>query len=647
MLSFLPSDVRRSAMRRPLLWALGAVVCATVPAAAQDRRSPVPPSAEDTQPQNQGPRYTLSVTSSLSAEIEERVMSATRLQDRAEEPVASLFVLDQRMANDRQVLIQALNSLGYYEPEIAIERGDPQPPAGEVTVAVTIEPGPRYQISSASRLRLIPADARVEGLEAVTGLFDGATPADASTLGEAIGTLIGSAQQAGYPFADLVEDRYFLQRDTQRLRVALTIDLGPRIRLSGIRVEGTDQVETDVIERQIVWQDGDVYEPATLSAFRRRLIELDVFASVETVLDRPEDLDSLPPDATLPVIVRVSERDHRSIGGEIAFDTDRGLFLGASWTHRNLTGEADRLRIEAETTGLVGGSSAASDLSNTDVRLSSTYLWRDLLRQDQDLVLGFEAAQETTDAFERQGIVLSAAVSRRISETMNGSLGVSVSQAILTPSENEDGEEEEQYVGLLSFPAELAIDTSDDLLNPTAGYRTTTRLVPNVGLGDTALLFATLRNDSSVYYDVFRNDALVLAARGALGVTLGSSTDIDDIPADQRFYAGGGGSVRGYSFQGVGPERGSDPLGGQSVAEASFEARFRIGDIGIVPFVDVGYVSENPFPELDTENIGVGAGLGLRYYSPIGPIRLDVAAPLTQTDGEPTVAAYISIGQAF
>jgi len=134
--------------------------------------------------------------------------------------------------------------------------------------------------------------------------------------------------------------------------------------------------------------------------------------------------------------------------------------------------------------------------------------------------------------------------------------------------------------------------------------------------------------------------------RAAAGSLTGEN--VRNIPASLRFYSGGGGSVRGYKYQSLGPhDRNGDPLGGLSFTDVSLEARFRITEsFGIVPFVDGGMVYETTMPDWGRD-LSWGVGLGFRYYTLIGPIRLDIATPLQDRDNNKAFQIYLSIGQAF
>ena len=194
-----------------------------------------------------------------------------------------------------------------------------------------------------------------------------------------------------------------------------------------------------------------------------------------------------------------------------------------------------------------------------------------------------------------------------------------------------------------ALPVSLTYDASDDLLDPSRGFRIGVRASPEASWHDKAFTYVVTQLDGSAYLPV--SDRVVLASRMRLGSILGG-VDLDNIAPSRRFYAGGGASVRGYAFQSIGPrDPENDPYGGKSLAEFSLEARIKFGVFGVVPFLDAGNISTGFLPKLS--DIRYGAGIGLRYYSTFGPIRIDVGTPLNRQKGDSRIAVYVSLGQAF
>ncbi|HSR71931.1 MAG TPA: BamA/TamA family outer membrane protein, partial [Kiloniellales bacterium] len=197
------------------------------------------------------------------------------------------------------------------------------------------------------------------------------------------------------------------------------------------------------------------------------------------------------------------------------------------------------------------------------------------------------------------------------------------------------------------LPLTATRDDRDDLLDPTRGTRLSLTLTPYGGVGDQSLAFLRSTLGGTAYYAIDEGRRFVVAGRARLGSILGDDTE--EIPANKRFYAGGGGSIRGYEFQKVGPlDENNEPLGGRSLVELGVELRIRVTEeIGIVPFLDGGTVFDSPYPDFE-EDLRWATGLGLRYFTAIGPLRLDVAVPLDKREGiDDDYQFYISLGQAF
>ncbi len=323
----------------------------------------------------------------------------------------------------------------------------------------------------------------------------------------------------------------------------------------------------------------------------------------------------------------VSERKHRSIEVGVRYRSDEGPGGNIGWEHRNFLGGGELARF-------------ALDASPLGLKLTADGREPDFLKRGQALVLGARIADENTDAFSSNSIGGSIGLQRELAKGMSAGLGVGY--RIAEVEQNGDTE----TFGLLSFPADFALDRSDDLLDPTRGGRFTVRNEPFVDTFNQGLYFDKVSLAYRHYLKVSDQPWLVLAGRTALGSIFGAARD--DLPADERFYAGGGGSVRGFAFQQAGElDAQDDPIGGRSLLELSVELRTRFTEtIGAAMFVDSGAAFEATYPDF-SEPLRVGVGGGLRYLSPIGPIRFDVGVPLNKRDSDDPFQIYISLGQAF
>jgi translocation and assembly module TamA len=313
----------------------------------------------------------------------------------------------------------------------------------------------------------------------------------------------------------------------------------------------------------------------------------------------------------------------------VRYRTDEGPGGNLAWEHRNLLGRGERLKVELD--GSFIGGFLAANLRKPDVWI-----------RDLALVGETRLAYEDTKAFTSRLASAQAGLERTFvpGMTLTGGLAFRAERVEDTNSGDEDS------FGLVSVPARFVWDRSDDRLNPTAGGRLTIDNEPFVDVFGNDLAFNKSRLEYAQYLKVLETPRVVLAGRSAIGTLVGASRA--DVPANLRFYAGGGGSVRGFAFQKAGElNEDNDPIGGRSLFEASAEVRVRLTEtIGAVAFVDAGSSFTSTVPDFQDE-LRIGAGPGLRYFSPIGPLRLDVGFPVNPRDSDDAFQLYISVGQAF
>jgi translocation and assembly module TamA len=350
---------------------------------------------------------------------------------------------------------------------------------------------------------------------------------------------------------------------------------------------------------------------------------------------RARAADRLDATGRLPTTFTVSERARHAIGLSAAYETNYGPSVRAYWEHRNLLGGAERLRVEAEVARIGTGGS----IGEMTYRGGVTYRDPGLLGRDLTLVVSLFALRERLEAYDRDAITGTVLFEQRLSERLFVQAGPT---ADFGRSGSPDGRLTNYQIAGLTFGGRY--DGTDSLLDPSQGWRLNGAVTPSWSFS-TSAPFAPLRATGSTYWDVLGNRRSILAARGTLGSLLGAQ--LGDVPRHIRFYAGGGGSVRGYDYQSIGPrDERNRPSGGGSLVEASVEWRQRVwGDIGAVAFVDAGSVGSSSAPEFS--NLRVGAGLGVRYHTPIGPIRADVAVPLVKQRDSSNFGLYVGIGQAF
>jgi len=536
-------------------------------------------------------------------------------------PPATQALLRRRVEADLPLLDKALRSRGYYSAEVTDEIDSTEDP---VAVVFRIRPGPRYlidqiQIAVAGE----PYDYKAPPVREL-GLEKG-QPAEAARVLDAEQKLLGLAQAGSRALAELGDRRVVVNHGTHSMNVWLRIRPGPRLKLGEVDFSGVETVDQEYLQTLVPWKPGEPFAPRLVRGLRQALVDTNLFTTV-----RVSPVKEAISDGLLPVRADLAERQHRTLKATLGFDTDKGVYVGGGWWNRNFTGRGDQVSIEAF-------------LSGVESRLGSRYRIPAFERKDQALVANAELKTEDTDAYTSRSAGASVGIERTLAEKMTLTLGPAFR---LSRVEEADGSGGENFA-LAYFPVKFEWDFSDDLMDPSRGGRILAIGAPYIDVLDTGLHFGKLMGKYSHYFRLRDEPKIVLAGKAALGGIFGA--DRDQVPADERFYAGGGGSIRGYGYQLASPlDAEGNPVGGDSLLELSAELRWMITDsIGVVGFVDAGGAFEDSIPS-SGDDFFVGVGTGLRYATPIGPVRFDVGIPTDRRDGvDDAYQLYISIGQAF
>ena len=448
---------------------------------------------------------------------------------------------------------------------------------------------------------------------------------------------LSGMRRRGYPLAQVSSQRYFLDRAARTLNAEIVVDTGPPALLGEIVVEGNKDVSTTYIRDRAPWKAGT--EPWNESRVQDYVDELRGLGLFSMVRQRNiKDVPSPRKDGMviLPVQLVVREGPPRSVSAAARYETDSGIGVEGEWEHRNFFGNGEKLVVSLPITPEKQG-------------LKASFEKPAFLDRDQKLVGEASLLQEFTDAYDRRGLRVGAGIERRLSPYWWVGVGASSDSGTLT----EDDRTNEPY-SFVGPHLRIVRDSRNNKINPKRGSVLEINSKPIFGYYDGFFTALGTEVEGMFYYAPFRkgpnkgviDDKLVLAARVRGGSMAGA--EMNNLPSTLRYYAGGAGSVRGYSYQAIGPRNDKgDPSGGRSYQIVNLEARYKITDeIGIVPFLDGGMVYEDALPQVFGD-MRWGAGLGLRYYTPIGPVRLDVATPLNPVDGDPLLQLYISIGQSF
>jgi translocation and assembly module TamA len=401
--------------------------------------------------------------------------------------------------------------------------------------------------------------------------------------------------------------------------VTYTVDAGPLAAFGALTVSGTTGLDPEYVRRRVAWIEGNPYDVRFVERTRKDLVASNLFATV-----RVEPATQVDDSGHIPMKIDVAERPPRSIGVGLNYDTSLGISGRAYWEHRNLFGGAERLRTTAET-------------GEKRQALQGDFRKPDVTATNRDFVATALAENEELDAYNRRRVLFFSGFEQRFSDVYTGGAGAQIER---THIEESDGTFDYTLFGVPLF---LRRDVTDNLLDPTEGSRQSIATTPYTGTG---LTFLSSRLQASAYRALDDKRDYVLAGYAAIGTILGESRDA--LPKDKRLYAGGGGSIRGYGYQKAGPlDSAGNPIGGRSSLELGMELRVKVTEtIGIVPFLEAGNVYDSVVPK-PGDGLRYGTGLGVRYYTPIGPVRFDVGVPLNKRPQDDSFQIYVSIGQAF
>jgi translocation and assembly module TamA len=576
------------------------------------------------------------------------------------QPPAAGAGLARRVVTDLPRLVEALWANGYYDAEVkasvvgvAIQPdghgADAAALAAEKLRGQSIAPI-RIEVALGEQFHLrkvVVEDRRARAPIDETLLPrkvyepDADSPARAAALQSLQATWIDELRAKSHPLAKIVEVKPLVDHREKAMDVTVLVDPGPRAGIGALTLKGAPGVDPDVIRSFIYAEEGEDYSPKTLADMRKSVARIEAIGSVKV-----EDGAALDANGNLPLIVETAERKRHAIGADVVFSNVDGPGARAYWMDRNLFGGAERLRVDLEG-GLAPFGSSPSYTGLSSVRLAdlvgrakASFVAPALLGSREDLLVDTTAVREKVDDYWAYFGNVTASVRHRFSDFASGQAGVELERG-----HTKDAFGPHDY-SLFGLPLSGTYDGTDNLLAPTTGVRAVASMTPYLKTFSDSVGMLQSKAQVSGYHAFDEDAHYILAGRVAAGSIIGAG--IADIPASHRFFAGGGGSVRGYRYRSLSPDEGFGvPVGGRSLLEASLEARVKITpEIGVVPFYDVGAAFSSPYPDFRSE-MRSSVGLGLRYYTAIGPIRLDAATPLGRRPGENTFAIFIGVGESF
>nr|WP_243429714.1 BamA/TamA family outer membrane protein [Acetobacter sacchari] len=643
---------------RALTCAGVAVVCTAFNAVASSGAKPAASA-----PVGQTIPYATKIAASGDGDLDAAINASSDLLSLQKTQAVGPFALAGRIRSDYGRVKTALESFGYYDgaATITVQRpksaqnpqesniqgndiGLPQwladtPKGVTLKISISVKRGPQYSIGAISmtaadgegQVTLSDSERQAFGLK--TG-----NPAIAATVLSAGGSLETRLKEEGHPLAAVATPTAYLRPTTRTLDLRFPVTIGPRANIGAISLDGLQRTHPAFIRRAMTVAPGQLYQPSKIEDARQGLASLGVFSTVGV-----KDAPKLAPDGTMPLTFNFQEAKRHSIGAEVAYSTDLGGRVGTTWTHYNLFGNAERLRLTALVTGL--GGSAQQGLGYD--------VYADLFKPDfpgknQNASFRVEGLRQLFYSYRQTALLARAGIVRRLNKYWNVNYGVAAEQESI----NQFGVTRDYTLVFAPLTATFDnTEVSSPLVPATHGFRVSLSATPSASVINHTSFFALLQANASTYFDLARfglskEGRSVFAFRAIVGSVQGASTY--DIPPDQRLYGGGSATIRGFRYQGVGPQFAGTKyaIGGTSLDAGTVEFRQRIlSSFGAAAFVDAGQVGSGSSPFTGT--LRVGAGGGVRYYTPIGPIRLDIAVPLNRPPRGDKWELYIGLGETF
>ena len=560
--------------------------------------------------------------------------------------------LARRARSDRDLLLNTLRNYGYYDAEVYQtlsgvkdgggvkdgESGQTVIDPGNVKVRFDVIPGPRFVFGA---IDLHDLEATGDDFASLRAAFDiqPGVPVVGDTLVTEQADLTIALGETGYAFAAVGEPDLLIDHARREGDLTLPVTPAGKYTFGAVNSALPKFLSSKHLASIARFDAGDLYKKSEVDDLRRAILATGLVSSVtvtprETVAPAPGD------PGTVDLDVALTKAKLRTIAGLLGYSSGEGIRAEASWEHRNFFPPEGLLRVRAVAgtqEQLAGVTFRRNNFTGRDRVLSV-----DLFAQTQDRDAFDARTVSFITTFERQSTIL---YQKRVSYGIG--LEAVASMEREGPVNGIQSPRQTYFIGAL--PARFLYDASDDLLDPKKGFRVGLRVSPEYsvirGTGGSAT-YIKAQFDGSYYQPI--GEKIVLAARARLGTITGA--DITQIAPSRRFYAGGGGSVRGYGYQQIGPRDAvGDPSGGRSLSELSFEARVRTGLFGgalaVVPFVDAGAVDTTTTPSF--QDLRFGAGVGIRYYTNFGPLRIDVGTPLNPRKGDSRIGVYVALGQAF
>jgi translocation and assembly module TamA len=548
--------------------------------------------------------------------------------------------LGRKVRTEARILERKLRSLGYYQNNVNGVLTQVRAPSPKTSgrpdeddnefhkqeqktdqkAIYTVNTGPVYLVDAVS----IQLDAGIDTSRLPILPVKPGQPLRAEHVYLAI-ELLKNHIATNYCYYDInIDYRAAVSHTSHLASVTFKMKNSEQVKIGNVSIEGLETVDPEFLSRKLILKKGSCFKAAAVDKGRLELLRSNLLARVATRYSQPTR-------GVVDIVYEVQERHHRTVSAGVGYSTDEDFNVSTGWEHRNILGKSEKLNVDAR-------------VSKRTASLAGGLDFPDFFTDDLSLNLHGEGQLVDRNTYESKSVEAGAKLSYRFHPKLTFSVGSQVKY-----SDVKDGLSETEFY-LISFPLQATWDTTNSLLDPTKGWVLFTEVSPYTDIVNANTEFIKFTLSGSAYHTFGSSKSSTVAIRFATGTISGETTP--NIPADERFYVGGGGSVRGYPYQSLSRETLNENdelirIGGSSFQELSAEIRFRVNDDwGFVAFTDGGYAFGESSPDLN-EKLLWSAGFGVRYYTLLAPLRLDIAFPLDRRSSDDGYQIYINLGQAF
>ncbi len=554
-----------------------------------------------------------------SQKIQTTLISVSRSFNLQKQLPLTIGLLQKRAERDIPAMQKALKSLGYYQSKITIDilSGNP------AKLIFNVELGKRTQIGEI-KLEYISIPPKIPQINLP---FHSGEPALSETVLNAQKNILQQIGEQGYPFASITEQKVEVRHDTQVMNITYTLKTGEYAIFGTTTILGLNKVNPKYIQFLIPWKEGEEFNASLINQARTIFVKTGLFSSIDySIKLQKSTIKEM--NNTINIQFQFVERKHKTIQAGAGYSKDKGILGSLNWTHRNLNGKGEKLKISLE-----------GNTKLFDTKASFQRPW--LLRQDQTGTLAAQYKEEYSDAYNSRFLQTTGEIERHLYNKLWGGIGIGYRLSAIKE------EDRQQDFGFFFIPFSGHWDNLNSLLRPTKGIFGRFFFAPYYDTLKTNTSFFKFSGILTTYIPLI-SDKLILCTRSRYSSIRGAN--LKAIPADIRFYAGGSRSVRGYAYQKAGEIKANGkPLGGRSLFEISGELQYLFGKrYGIDIFLDGGRAFVDTIFQIN-QPLLLGAGFGFSYFLDTGQqIRLDIATPINpRKDIDSLIQLYINLGMTF